>query len=678
MREKLYVVLFLSFTVLITGCNNNVTIENGDIQLKVDNKMRFSVQSLNSTTSDFYNGFIESDALYADEFTASQFDLKNIKTSGTNGSKKYTLTGKFQYDSYKLTKEQVIESSAGRPNMLTVETMYINDGNKPVSILGWKNNEMRVNISDTVVWSFQPTSTSRRLDWASEVKQGYYKKNYLGMNNSDYGGGIPMTNIWRRDGGIAIGITEPVLKMISMPVEWKQSEDFGRIALTYEYTNRYTLAPGDTLRVFDSFISVHKGDYFDPLYQFTRFMESERGMEFPVSNLEAYEPVWCAWGYERTFVVQEVLQTLPKVAELGFKWVDIDDGFQIAEGDWEPNSRFPGGDRDMRRMTDAARSYGLRSKLWWAPLAADPGTKVLEENPDIRLTTALGGPQWITWWNSFYLSPVNPITEKYTNDLLERFIVTWGFDGLKLDGQHMNLCLPDHNYASQLSHPNDAVEQMPEYFKNIFDRTRAYKEDAVVQFCPCGCAINFFMIPYMNQAVSSDPTSSYQIRQKAKTYRAINDRLAYYADHIELSDNGDDFGTQIGVGGVIGSKFTWPKPNHNVKGDGYLLTPEKEIFLKKWVEIYNEKMISTGTYLNLYDTAYDKPEAHVINKDEKMYYAFYADEWNGQPIELRGLEKNRQYTVCEYTTNDKKTYTIEGSNPVINPTFNRNYLIEVY
>ena len=680
----------ISLLALFTmACTGVTTVTNGDIQLKVDSKMRFSVQSLDPATGSFYNGFIESDALYTDEFTASQFILKSVTNSEKNGSKQYTFTGTFQEGNYRLVKEQVIGAPATHPGMLTIETTYTNDGNLPVAIRGWKSNEMRVLVSDTSVWSFQPTSTSRRLNWAFEVKQGFYKKNYLGMQNSDYGGGIPMTNMWRRDGGVAIGITEPVLKMISMPVEWKEGEPFGRIALTYDFEDRYVLAPGDSLRLFDSFISVHKGDFFDPLHQFSRFMENERGMDFPASNPEAYEAVWCGWGYGRDFTVQQILDNLPKVAELGFKWVDIDDGFQIAEGDWDPNSRFPGGDRDMRRMTDAARALGMRSKLWWAPLAADPGTKVLAENPGIQLVTRPGtggGPQWITYWNSYYLSPVNPITEKYTNELLERFIVTWGFDGLKLDGQHMNLCLPDYNRASRLEHPNEAVERMPEYFKNVLEQTRSYVPDAVVQFCPCGCAINYFMLPYTNQVVSSDPTSdrtqgttaSYQIRQKGKVYRAINDRLAYYADHVELSDNGDDFGTQIGIGAVIGSKFIYPNEIAGGRGRSNLLTPEKEVLFKKWVSLYNEKMISTGNYLNLYDTAYDKPETHVLTKDGKMYYAFYAREWSGEPIELRGLEKGRQYTVCEYTGDDKRTYTVDGSNPVITPTFTRDYLIEVY
>ncbi len=676
MKERWYVVYLLLLAVLITGCNKSVVIKNGDLQLEVDNLMRIKLVSLNSSTSSFHDDFIESDALMAVEFTASQFRLTNVSEFKEGNVSGYTLMGTYIKDGFHVEKHQKITIPENLEGMLLLETYYINRSNKDIVINGWKMNELHVNVSDTSIWSFQPTSTSRRSDWLSEVKPGYYKKNYLGMNDSDYGGGIPMVNLWRRDGGVVTGLIENTLKMVSMPVQWLTHENYASIALTYDMKGgRKKFASGDTLHTYDSFIGVHTGDFYDPLERLSRHMET-KGMVFPESSPEAYEAVWCAWGYERTFTIDEVIGTLPKVRELGFKWVDVDDGFQIAEGDWETNSRFPGGDKDMRRMTDAIHAHGMKTKLWWAPLAADPGSNVLRENPGIRLRTQWGSPEYITWWDSYYMSPVNPITEKLTNELLERFIVKWNFDGLKLDGQHMNCCLPDYNRASRLEYPEQAVELMPTYFRNIYEKVLDYKPYGVVQFCPCGCAINYFMIPFMNQAVSSDPTSSWQIRHKAKTYRAITNKLAYYADHVELSDNGNDFATQIGIGGVIGSKFTYPKDNPNVS-KSYVLTPEKEKFYKKWVNIYNDKMISTGTYLNLYDIAYDKPETHVLNKNGKMYYAFYADEWKGEPIELRGLEK-RKYTVCEYTSDDKKTYEIDGENPVIKPTFNRDYLIEVY
>jgi alpha-galactosidase len=165
---------------------------------------------------------------------------------------------------------------------------------------------------------------------------------------------------------------------------------------------------------------------------------------------------------------------------------------------------------------------------------------------------------------------------------------------------------------------------------------------------------------------------------KRKAYAAMAPGLAYYADHVELSDGGLDFASQVGVGGVIGTKFTWPKANPDAtENGGSLLTEEKENLLRKWVPIYSGKMLSTGEYLNLYDFAFDKPEAHVIRKDGAMYYSFYAESWNGEPIQLRGLEPGRSYTVTEYTADEPVSYTVDGNNPVITPTFTGNYLIEV-
>lgn len=161
-------------------------------------------------------------------------------------------------------------------------------------------------------------------------------------------------------------------------------------------------------------------------------------------------------------------------------------------------------------------------------------------------------------------------------------------------------------------------------------------------------------------------------------FAAMAPGLAYYADHVELSDGGLDFASQVGVGGVIGTKFTWPKPNpHATENGGSLLTEEKEALLRKWVPIYKEKMLSKGTYLNLYNYGFDKPEAHVISKDDALYYAFYADEWDGKPIELRGLDASKTYTVTEYTADTPVTYEVKGDNPVIKPVFKGNYLIEV-
>lgn len=559
------------------------------------------------------------------------------------------------------------------PGLTLRSVAFVNKGKSTLSIDAIETS--RTQVQGAEVWTFQPTSTAERKDWAFPIEDAFYQRNYLGMNDSDYGGGIPMVTLWTPEANWSVGVAEPVLRPVSMPVQRNGNRAWACIRQDWEVPVQ--LEPGDTLRSVSQFVLKGQGDYFQPLQVFAAYMKAAFGFQAPVSPAEAYDPVWCAWGYERTFTVDEVIGTLPKVVELGFKWVDVDDGYQRCEGDWEANDRI--GPDGMRRMTDAIHAAGLKAKLWWAPMAADPESKLAREHPEMLLIQKDGSHEDISWWDSWFLSPVNPYTRAYTEGLVDLFLKEWNFDGFKLDGQHLNLSAPDYNPASGLSHPWEACERHPEFFQSLYNRAQEDKPGAVVQICPCGCAVNFFYLPYMNQAVASDPTSSAQIRMKRRAYAALCPDLAFYADHVELSDGGLDFASQIGVGGIIGTKFAWPKANPDAKeSGGSLLTPEKEALLRKWVPIYTEKMLSRGTYLGgLYDYGFDKPETHVIAKDDAMYYAFYASSWQGEPIELRGLDPGRTYTVTEYTADEPRSYSLDGANPVITPVFEKNYLIEV-
>ena len=98
------------------------------------------------------------------------------------------------------------------------------------------------------------------------------------------------------------------------------------------------------------------------------------------------------------------------------------------------------------------------------------------------------------------------------------------------------------------------------------------------------------------------------------------------------------------------------------------LTREKDAHWKKWIGLYNEKMLSKGNFLNLYVYGYDSPDAYAIEKDGKMYYAFFAPKENllfkGE-IELRGL-KPGFYTVVDYV--DGKDLGVLGVDGKKTPT----------
>ena len=125
----------------------------------------------------------------------------------------------------------------------------------------------------------------------------------------------------------------------------------------------------------------------------------------------------------------------------------------------------------------------------------------------------------------------------------------------------------------------------------------------------------------------------------------MGDDVPYFGDHVELSDNHDDFASTLGIGGVVGTQFVLPALVE--KHGRFDLTPDREKIFQKWLELYQEKGLSRGQYLGtLYDIGFDLPEAHVIRKEKKMYYAFFATNWNGD-VELRGLD-DRAYHVVDY------------------------------
>jgi alpha-galactosidase len=131
----------------------------------------------------------------------------------------------------------------------------------------------------------------------------------------------------------------------------------------------------------------------------------------------------------------------------------------------------------------------------------------------------------------------------------------------------------------------------------------------------------------------------------------------------------------LGTGGVLGTKFTWP-PN-NPKFQRVALTPDKEQHWKKWTDLYNSKMLSSGEFKNLYVYGYDVPEAYAIEKDGRMYYAFYAaspqTSWKGT-IELRGLTPGK-YRVTDYV-NNRQLAEIDASSPTITTEFKGSLLLQ--
>ena len=557
------------------------------------------------------------------------------------------------------------------PGFALFNVIYRNVRDKPVVIQGWVNGAHALKPAaegDPEYWSFSGATHEDRRDWVQPVRAGFDQRNFMGMNASDYGGGPPVVDVWRRDCGLAVGHVETVPKLVALPLT--MSAGGARVAV--ECDHAITLAPGERFSTYNTFVAVHRGDHFATLDAYRRLL-AERGMTQARVPAAAYASIWCAWGYERAFTVAQIIGTLPKAKELGLVWAGVDDGWQTAEGDWylDPG-KFPRGDADMLALVQDIKRAGMKPKLWIAPLAARPGTDLLRDHSDMLLLDRNGAVQNITWWDSYTLCPAYPKTVEWGKTLVRRMMGQWGYEGLKLDGQHLNAVAPCYNPAHGHARPDESVEKLQEFWAAIYKEATSINPDAVIEICPCGTCQAFHNMPFMNQPVASDPLTSWQVRHKGKTIKALMGPSAAFAgDHVELSDRGDDFASTVGIGAIVSTKFTWPEESSEA---GLLLTPEKEAEWRRWIALHNEKSLPQGQYRgDLYDIGFDKPEAHVVEKGERLYYAFYAERWDGA-IELRGLE-NRQYTVIDYW-NGRTIGSVSPAANRLSVSFERFLLLE--
>ena len=642
-------------------------------------------------------------------------DLKTARISDAQGKlgslgKKVEVTGLSK--STNLSETLTLELYDDFPALAILSASFRNEGTKDVSLenVSLQNHRLNASLADTAVaphemWSFFGSSLKWGKDDVLPIPAKFDQQNPFGApvetkgDLGRVGGGIPVVAFWTRTMGEAIGHIETLPLVISIPVNTTKN---GRVAAAVNFPANSVLKPGEVYPTPRTFVAVYKGDYYEPLNMWSNAVERE-GLARPTNNDENYAVSWCGWGYESDVTPAQMLATVPKLKELGIHWATLDDRWFNNYGDWQPRTDTFGGG-SIRKMVDDFHAQKIKVQLWWLPLAVEDGkysygghryavSDVAKQHPDWLIQDKSGKTARMTR-NLATLCPAVPEVQAYYKQLTERFIREWDFDGHKLDNIYATP--PCYNPAHHHKSPMDSVYAMGEVYKIIFETTRALKADSVTQSCPCGTPPSLAWFRYMDQAVTADPVGSVQVRRRMKMYKALlGPRAAVYGDHVELTrisgegdkeqDLGNDFASTLGTGGVLGTKFTWP--DYGPKLKNVYLDSGKEPHWKKWIDLYNDKMLSKGNFLDLYVYGYDAPEAYAIEKDGNMFYAFYAPdkagkaakgadaraEWKG-PVELRGL-KAEAYKVVDYV-NNKDYGTVNGPTAKIDADFTGSLLLQ--
>jgi alpha-galactosidase len=686
------------FTLAPSGALSGVLLKNGQA-LTLDSKTITAPQVVTLGKKD-YSGV---------ELDTTKTNVRDATGKLGSLGKQVEVSGKIPGTD--LDETMTLEVYDSFPNMALLSARLRNSGQKDLTVdkmvlqrHGFVSDAMEGDSAARTLWTFEGSSLQWGKDEIFPVPAKFSQENPFGApvavkdDLGHMGGGIPVVAFWSRDVGEAIGHIETLPLVISVPV---QTTKEGHVEAGVSVPAETTLKPGEVYSTPRTFVSVYAGDFYEPLKMWSDAIEKE-GLSKPTNNPENYAVAWCGWGYEFGVTPKQMLDTIPKLKELGIHWATLDDGWFNNYGDWQPASPAFAGTA-IQDMVKQFHDQGFKVQLWWLPLAAEDGkygyggrkfvtSDVVKEHPDWLVLDKDGKPARMAR-NLATLCPALREVQAYYKQVTERFIRDWGFDGSKLDNIYTPpLCYnPKHHHKS----PADSVYAMGEIYKTIFETTRAIKPDSVTQSCPCGTPPSLAWFRYMDQAVTADPVGSIQVRRRVKMYKALlGPRAAVYGDHVELTrirnasgndeqDLGTDFASTLGTGGVLGTKFTWP--DYGTKFKNVYLTPAKEEHWKEWIGLYNEKMLSKGSFLNLYVYGFDVPEAYAIEKDGAMYYAFYAPtakheegkdsvrNWSGE-VELRGLA-TKTYRVTDYVHN-KDLGTVTGPTGKLKVDFKDNLLLE--
>ncbi|MGZ4816892.1 MAG: hypothetical protein ACXVZV_15875, partial [Terriglobales bacterium] len=195
---------------------------------------------------------------------------KRVEVSGTS-----TSTG--------LQETLAIEVYDDFPAMAFSSAMFKNTGNSdvPLDRAVEQQHVLNANASDPQaqpyqMWSFHGSSEAWGKDDVMPISAKFSRANPMQqiMRNDENmtGGGLPVVAFWTRNVGVAVGHVELLPLQLSLPV---QTAPDGKVNVALTMDNPAVLKPGDTFSMPMSFVSVYRGDFYEPLKLYSAALQAE-------------------------------------------------------------------------------------------------------------------------------------------------------------------------------------------------------------------------------------------------------------------------------------------------------------------------------------------------------------------------------------------------------------------
>ena len=209
------------------------------------------------------------------------------------------------------------------------------------------------------------------------------------MNATDYGGGTPVADVWRRDIGIAVGHLERAPKLVSLPVTMPDATHATSGAHLRSGHGPASQEKHSTHS--DSFVAVHQRRLLSELPGLQRRDAAARASSSIPRPRALSAPSGAPGDTERRSRRRRWNRPCRKSrswASRGWAWMTDGRPTKATGPCCRPS--FPNGDRDMKALVDKIHAQGFRAQLWWAPLAAKPESDVAKNHPEELLLNADG------------------------------------------------------------------------------------------------------------------------------------------------------------------------------------------------------------------------------------------------------------------------------------------------
>jgi len=254
--------------------------------------------------------------------------------------------------------------------------------------------------------------------------------------------------------------------------------------LTFDF-GRKMILPGQTIDLDGIYVGM--GHTHELLHTYFKEIGRHTDLKLPKKNVRG----WCSWYFyynkiTPTIIRENVAALKRSRDEAGAKidFVQIDDGYQQAVGDWlDLTEPFDG---QMRMLSDEIRAAGFNPGIWIAPFIAAKKSRMLTTHPEYVLRDE-HGKAIVAGFNFFWpgryyhgLDITNPRFEEHLRKVIRTIVGEWGYPYLKCDflfggclrgGTHHEL---EYSRAEVLRRGMEIVRE---------EATDATKEDVFIVGC---------------------------------------------------------------------------------------------------------------------------------------------------------------------------------------------------